>query len=101
MKNMILPPTSTIIPSYAKAVTKVVDPTSTPSRYGRSLGYDRFILSFVDGEMKEGIEHVSDKGEEGMEDDNSYKAFVHDYTLITLNVLITLWTLIWMSNFLL
>ena len=56
----------------------------------------------MNGKMKEGVEHVSDKEEEGMEDDKgSYKASMQGYTWIALNVLVTLWTLIWASYFLL
>lgn len=53
--------------------------------------------------MKEGIEHVSDKEEEeGMEDNKgSSGASMHSSILTTLNVLITMWTLIWAINFLL
>ena len=59
-------------------------------------------MPFVYVKAKECIEHVSDKEEEGMEDDKaSYKASMHGSTLTTLNVLITLLALICMSNFLL
>ena len=62
--------TCIIIPLHAKVVTKVVDPTSTPSPYNRSSCSDCHILPFVDIKVKESIEHVSDKEEgEGMEDD--------------------------------
>jgi hypothetical protein len=45
--------------------------------------------------------HVNDK-EEGMENDRGrYGATMHGSTLTTLNVLITLWALICVSNFLL
>jgi hypothetical protein len=72
---------------------KVVDPTSIPSHYNRSMGYGRCILPFLDVELKECIEHVSDKEEEGMEDDrDSYGTSMHGCTLTTLNVLIALWT---------
>ena len=57
------------IPLHAKAVTKVVNPTSTSSHYNRSSDYDIHILSFVIVEAKECIEHVSDKEEEGMDND--------------------------------
>ena len=82
---------------------KVVDPTSTPSHYSRVLGCDRHIMPVVNFEVKEGIEHVCDKQEEeGMEDNKgSYGASLHGSTPTTLIVLITLWTLIWASNFLL
>ena len=87
-------------PPYAKVVWKVVGPTSTPSHYSRSLGYDRCILPFIDVEAKECIEHVSDKKEKGMEDDRgSYKVSMHGSTFTALNVLIALWTLICVSNF--
>ena len=51
-------------------VTKVVDPTSTPSHYKRLSGYDCHILPFVDVEAKECIEYVIEKEEEGMEYNN-------------------------------
>ena len=90
-------------PLCAKAVTKVVGPTSTPSHCSRSLGYDHCILPFVDVEAKECIEHVSDKEEEeeeGMKDNRgSYKVSMHGSTLTALNVLIALRTLICVSNF--
>ena len=102
MKNVMSLPNCIINPLHAKAVTKVVNPTSTPSHCSRLLGYDHRILPFVDVEAKECIEHVSDKEEEGMEDYmGSYGACMHDSTLTTLNVLITLWTSIRVSNFLL
>ena len=45
------------------------------------------------------IKHVSDKEEEGTEHDkSSYKPSMHDFPL---NALITLWTLICVSTFLL
>ena len=52
---------------------------------------------------KECIEYVSDKEEEeGMEDNgNCYRVSMHGSTLTTLNVLITLCTLICVSNILL
>ena len=91
-----------IIPLHAKVVTKVVDPTSTPSHYKRLSGYDCHILPFVDVEAKECIEYVIEKEEEGMEYNNgSYGASMCVSTLTILNTLITLWTLIWASNFLL
>ena len=64
---------------------------------------DRRILPFVDIKAKVGIKHISDKEEdEGIKDDKgSYEASIHGSTLTTLNVLITLWTLICVSNFLL
>ena len=59
-------------------------------------------MPFVNVEAKKCIEHVSDKEDEGMEDDRgSYGALMYGSTLTTLNVLITLWTLICVSNFLL
>ena len=72
---------------------------STPSHHSNSLGYDRHILPFVDVEV-ECIEHVSDKEEEeGMEDDRrSYATSMHGSTL---NLLISLWTLICVSKFML
>ena len=93
------PPNCIIVPLQSK----VVDPTSTPSHYNKLSGYNHHILPFVDVMVKEGVEHVSHKEEEeGMKDDRgSYKASMHGSTLTTLNVLITLWTLIWASNFLL
>ena len=46
--------------------------TSTPSHHNNSSSYDCHILSFVDVEEEDYIEHVSDKEEdEGMEDDRS------------------------------
>ena len=42
--------TCIIIPLHAKALTKVVGPTSTPSHCSRLSGYDRHILPFVDVE---------------------------------------------------
>jgi hypothetical protein len=45
---------------------------------------------------------VTKRKEEGMEDDkDGYGASMHGSTLTRLNVLITLWALIWASNFLL
>ena len=91
-----------IIPLHAKAVTKVVDPTSFSSHFKRSSGYDCRILPFVDVHAKEYIEYVTDKEEEEIEDDNNtYGASMCGSTLTILNVVITLWTLIWASNFLL
>ena len=85
----------------AKAVTKVVDPTSTPSHYRRLYGYDCRIMLFVNVKGKEGTEHVNDKEKEGMKDDKgSYRASMCGSTLTTLNVLIILCTLIWASNLL-
>ena len=46
----------------------MLDPTSTPSHCSRSLGYDHHILPFIDFDVEECIEHVSDKEEERMED---------------------------------
>ena len=60
------PPTCIIIPLHAKVVTKVVNPTSTPSHCSRLSCYDRCIMAFVNA--KGCIEHVSDKEEEIMED---------------------------------
>ena len=59
------PPTCIIIPLQAKPVTKVVNPTSTPSHYSKSSSYDCHILPFVNVEVNEGIEHVNDKEGEG------------------------------------
>ena len=96
---LMSPPTCIIIPLHAKAVTKVVDTTSTPSHFSRSLGYDYCILPFIDDKAKECIKQVSDK-KVGMEDDRvSYGASTHDSILTTLNVLITLRTLICASKF--
>ena len=65
----------------------------------RLLDYDCCILPFVNVVAKKCIEHVSDKEDEGMEDDRgSYGALMYGSTLTTLNVLITLWTLICVSN---
>ena len=102
MKNVISPSTCITIRLHAKAVTKVMDPTSTPPHCTRSLGYDCHILPFVDVKVKECIEHVNDKEEEkGMEENrDSYGVSMHDSTLTTLIVLITSWTLICVSNFL-
>ena len=97
------PPIFMIIPLHAKVDTKVMDPTSTPSHYSRSLGYNRRILPFMNVEVKEGIAYVNDNEEEaqGMDvDKGSYGASMHSSALTTLNVLITLWTFIWASNFL-
>ena len=59
-------------------------------------------MSFVDFEVHECIEHVSDKEEEGLEDDRGrYGASVHSSILTTLNVLIDLWALACVSVFLL
>ena len=62
-ENMMSPPTHMIIPITVNLVTKVVDPTSTPSHYNRSSCYDRHTLPFLDVELKECIEHLSDKEE--------------------------------------
>ena len=84
------PPICIIISLHVKAVTKVVDPTSTTSHCSRSLDYDRRIMPFVNVESKECIEHVSDTKEEGMEDNKgSYGTSMHGSILIALNVLIT------------
>ena len=48
-------------PISCEVVTNVVDPTSTPSHYNKSLGYDHHIPLFINLEVKECIEHVSDK----------------------------------------
>jgi hypothetical protein len=94
MNNVMSLPTCIIIPLH----TKVVDSTSTSSHCSRSSGYDRCHLPFIDVEAEEYIEHVSDK-EEGMEDNKgSYGASMHGSTLTTLNVLITLWALICVSD---
>lgn len=52
-----------IIPSHAKLVTRILNPTSTPSHHSQLSSYDRCIMPFVDVEAKECIEHISDKGE--------------------------------------
>ena len=54
------------------------------------------FLLFVDVKAKECVEHVSDK-EEVMEVDRT----MHGSTMTTLHVLVTLWTMICVSNFLL
>jgi hypothetical protein len=48
-------------PLHAKAFTKVVDSTSTPSHYSRSLDYDHCIMTLVDVEVKEYIEERKEK----------------------------------------
>ena len=58
MKYMMSFPTCIMFPLHAKAMTKIVSPTSTPSYYSRSSSYDCCILPFIDDEAKE----------EGMED---------------------------------
>ena len=94
---MMFLPTCIIIPVHAKAITKVVNPTSTPSHSRRSSGYNRCILPSIDVEARECIEHVRDK-EEGMEDNRgSYGASMHGSTLIAFNVFITLWALIYVK----
>ena len=95
--------TCIIITLHAKVATKVMNPTLTPARYSSSPGYDCHILTFVDVKVKEGIPHVSAKEEEeGMKDDRgNYRASMHSSTLVTLNVLVPLWTLIHVSNSLL
>ena len=97
MENVVFPPCWIILPLHAKAVTKVVATISTPSHHSNSLGNDHHIMPFVDVEVEECIEHVSDKKEEeGMEDDRrSYGASMHGSTL---NVLISLWTWICVSK---
>ena len=76
------PPTCIIIPLHAKAVRKVVNPTSTSSHCSRSSYHDLCILPFVDVEAKKCIERVSDKEEEGMDNDRgSYGASMHGSTL--------------------
>jgi hypothetical protein len=50
-----------IYPLHAKAITKVVDSTSIPSHYSRSLDYDHCIMTFVDVEVKEYIEERKEK----------------------------------------
>ena len=83
---------------HAKVVTKVVDPISTRSHCSRSSIYDHCIPPFIDVDAEECIEHVKDK-EEGLDDDRgSYRASMHGFTLTTLNVLITLWALICVSD---
>jgi hypothetical protein len=57
------PPTCITIPLNAKAITKVMDPTSTPSPCSTSLGYDLRTMPFVDVKAKECIEYVSDQEE--------------------------------------
>ena len=99
---MMSPLTCIIIPLHAKVGAKVVDPTSIPSHYSMSMGYNHRILPLLDVEVEEFIEHVNDKEEEGMEyNRGSYGTSMHGCTLTTLNVLMALWTLIWASNFLL
>ena len=101
MKYVISPIPCITISLHAKVVTKAVDPTSTPSHYSRSSGYDHRVMPFLDVEAKKCIEHVSDK-EEGMNNDSvNFRASMHDSTLTTLNALITLWALICVTNFLL
>ena len=57
-----------------------------PSHYIRSMGYGRCILPFLDVEVKECIDHLSDKEEEGMEDDrDSYGTSMHGCTLTTVH----------------
>ena len=78
-----------------------MDPTSTQSHYSRSVGYDHCILPFINVEVNKCIEHVSDK-KEGTEDNiGSYGASIYGSTITTLNALITLWTLICVSDVLL
>ena len=68
------------------------------SHSSRLLDYDCCILPFAKVEAKKCIEHVSDKEVERIKDDRgSYGASMHGSTLTTLNVLITLWTLICVS----
>ena len=75
-----------------------MDPISTRSHCSRSSIYDHCIPASVDVDAKECIEHVKDK-EEGMDDDRgSYGAPMHGFTLTTLNVLVTLWALICVSD---
>jgi hypothetical protein len=84
VKNVMSPLTCIIIPSYTKAVTKVVDPTSPPSHYSRLSSNVCRILPFVDVEAKECFEHVSDKDNEEMENDRgSYRPSMHGSTLTT------------------
>ena len=72
------------LPFHVKAITKVVDLTSTPSHCGRLLAYDYHIMPFVDVKVKECIKHVSDKEEDGVDDDiGSYGASMHGSTLTT------------------
>ena len=63
MRNVMSPPTCIIIPLNAMAVTKVMDPTSTPSHFSTSLAYDLRIVPFVDVKATDCIEHVSDQEE--------------------------------------
>lgn len=101
MKIVMSPPTCMVIPLYAKAVTKVVNPTFPPSHCSTLSSNVCCILPFVDVEAHECFEHVSDKENEGMEYiRGSYKASMHGSTLTTLNVNITSWTLTCVSKFL-
>ena len=83
MRNVMSPPICIIISLHVKAITKILDPTSTTSPCSKSLNYDRRIMSFVDVKTKECIEYISDKKEEeGMKDDRgSYGASMHGSTL--------------------
>jgi hypothetical protein len=61
-------------------------------------------MLFVDVKVKKRMDCASDKVEEDgeMEDDRStYRVFMHGFMSTTLNVLSTLWTLVWASIFLL
>ena len=63
LKNMVFPPSYIILPLHVKAITKVVTATSTPSHRSNLSCQDRRILSFIDVEVEERIENVSDKHE--------------------------------------
>lgn len=59
-------------------------------------------MLFVDVKVKKRMDCASDKVEEDgeMEDDRSnYRVFMHGFMSTTLNVLSTLWTLVWASFF--
>lgn len=91
------PSTCIIIPSNAKPITKALNPTSTPSHCSWSSSCNHCILLFLDVQAKECIEHASDKEEEIEDDRGSYGVSMHRTTITTVHVLITLWTLIFVS----
>ena len=94
MKNVVFPTNCIILPLHAKVVIKVVVATSPPSHHNNSSSYDCHILPFVDVKGEECIEHASDNEDEVQGIENNRSNYVTSMCSSTLNVLITLWTLI-------
>jgi hypothetical protein len=88
-------------PITCKVCHKGFDPTLAPSHRSWLSSYGHCILPFIYVEANNCIEHVREKEDEIEDDRGSYGTSMHGSTLTTMNVLITLWKLIFVNNFLL